>query len=371
MTQVPARRLYLVGAVATVGLMVGSLVVRFGPAVTLSLGLTLPATEPALAPFGPAPTREEIVVADGRRPIRADLYRGARPRGALVLVHGLSRAGRRHPELARLARLLARHGELVLVPEVEGLVAFQLSGAEVDQIRCALRYAARLSDAVGIAGFSFGAGPALVAAAGFPGLRLVGSFGGYADLANVITYVTTGVHTFHGRRYAQRQEEYNRWKLLRLLVGFLPSERDRQLLGAIADRKARNPVADGGESDATLGRDARAVLNVVLNRRETAVPALLADLSRDTRDAMARLSSLAAVPSAPGRLLIAHGTADDSIPFTESLRLAEAAGARAQLELFESFHHTGPDPFGGWRRARVEDAWRLVRLADSLLAIDR
>src|SRR5207302_94458 len=82
---------------------------------------------------------------------------------------------------------------------------------------------------------------ALLAAAAYPEIALVGSFGGYADLQNVIAYVTTGVHTFGGRRYVQPQEEYIRWKLLALLVGFVASERDRTLLGAIARRKLENP----------------------------------------------------------------------------------------------------------------------------------
>ncbi len=89
--------------------------------------------------------------------------------------------------------------------------------------RCARRstYTLSLNESAGIAGFSFGAGPALLAAADVPGLRVVGSFGGYADLTHVIAYVTTGAHDFDGRRYVQRQEEYNRWKLLALLVGFV------------------------------------------------------------------------------------------------------------------------------------------------------
>src|SRR6266404_553072 len=87
-------------------------------------------------------------------------------------------------------------------------------------------------------------GAALLAAAAYPEIALVGSFGGYADLQNVIAYVTTGVHTFGGRRYVQQQEEYNRWKLLALLLGFVESERDRTLLGAIARRKLENPGVD-------------------------------------------------------------------------------------------------------------------------------
>ncbi len=361
------RRLYLAGLAAAAGLAVLLLALRFGPAATLSLTLALPASEASRVLFLPEPIREEVVLAAASRSIPADLYRPAKPRGALLLVHGLSRAGRRHAELVRFARLLARHGKLVLVPEFAGLVAFRLSGTEIDEIRGALRYLTGLSDAVGIAGFSFGAGPALLAAAEFPDVRLVGSFGGYADLENVIAYVTTGVHTFGGRRYAQRQEEYNRWKLLALLVGFVEGARDRALLGALAARKLENPATDTRELAAPLGGEGRAVLRLVLNRQEDAVAMLLADLSPRTRQALASLSPRAVVPRLRGRVLIAHGVADDSIPFTESLRLAEAAGDRAHLAILHTFHHTGPQPFWPSLRARVEDAWSLLHLADDLL----
>jgi hypothetical protein len=345
------------------------LAARFAPTGALSLSLALPATETALARVFPDAVREEIVVSAGSRGLRADLYRPAKPRAALLLVHGLSRAGRRHAELVRLARLLARHGALVLVPEFENLVAFRLDGTEVDEIRGALGHLTGLSPAVGIAGFSFGAGPALLAAVAHPDLVLVGSFGGYADLQNVITYVTTGVHTFGARRYVQHQEDYNRWKLLALLVGFVESERDRTLLGAIARQKLENPAIDTTGLVAELAREGRAVLRLVLNRQTSSVAALLADLSPRTRQALASLSPLAVVPRLRGRVLIAHGVADDSIPFTESLRLAEAAGARAELALLRTFHHTGAQPFWSSWRARVEDGWSLVRLADALLRI--
>ncbi len=346
------------------------LVVRFGPAAALALSLAMPATERPLARLFPEPVREEIVIDVGPRKVVADLYRPRRPRAALLLVHGLSRAGRRHPELVRLARLLAGHGELVLVPEIEGLAAFRLGGTEVEDIRGALRYLAGMSPAAGIAGFSFGAGPALVAAADFPALRLAGSFGGYAEVAHVIAFVTTGVHTFGARRYVQRHEEYNRWKLLAMLRGFVDGARDREILAAIAERKLADPAADTGSLEAALGAEGRAVLRLVLNRQEDAVPGLLAALSPRARQAMAALSPLAIVPRLHGRLLIAHGLGDDSIPFTESLRLAEAADGRARLALLRTFDHTGPAPF--WRSlwARTEDAVSLLRLADDLLRIE-
>jgi fermentation-respiration switch protein FrsA (DUF1100 family) len=364
----PARRTYILLPTVAAGVLAVALAVRFGPAVTLSLALALPATDAWLAPLLGDPVREEIAFPVDGRAIRADLYRPARPRAALLLVHGLSPAGRRHPELVRVARLLARHGKLVLVPEFEGLATFTLSGREVAEIRTALRYLAGLGSPLGVAGFSFGAGPALLAAADLPDVRLVGSFGGYADLGHVIVYITTGVHTFGDRRHAQRPEEYNRWKLLALLVGFVDDTRDRGLLHAVAARKLADPATDTSGLEADLGGEGRAVLRLVLNRREEAVPSLLADLSPGARQALARLSPLAVVPRLRGRLLIAHGVADDSIPFTESLRLADAAGGRARLAILHTFHHTGPQPFRPSLRERAQDAWSLLRLADDLLS---
>lgn len=361
------RCAYFVGGVLAAGLVLAGIGVRFGPAVSLSVALAIPATEAWFAPLLQDAVRSDVTVAAAGRPLHADLYRPAKPRAGLLLVHGLSPAGRRHPELTRLAGLLARRGQIVLVPEFEGLAAFRLSGSEVQEIRAALRHLATLSRSVAVAGFSFGAGPALLAAADVPDVRLVGSFGGYADLRNVIAYVTTGVHSFGGRHSVQRQEEYNRWKLLALLVGFVERDGDRQLLRVIAERKLANPSQDTGDIERQLGSEGRSVMALVVNRREEALGARLAALSPGAREALDRLSPLSAVPRLSGRLLIAHGAADDSIPFTESLRLAQAAGGRAPVAILHSFHHTGPQSFWQSLRERARDGWNLLRLADALL----
>jgi hypothetical protein len=85
------------------------------------------------------------------------------------------------------------------------------------------------------------------------------------------------------------------------------------------------------------------------------------------RAAIERLSPLAAVPRLPGRLLIAHGVGDVSIPFTESLRLAEASHGRAAAVILETFEHTGPQPLWTSISSRVRDGLRLLSLAHALL----
>lgn len=342
---------------------------RWGSAASLALDLAVPAVASRVPSGQPAPSREEVHIGTGdRRALPADLYRPVRERGALLLVHGLSPAGRRHPELVRVARALARHGQLVLVPHFDGLAAFRLSGREVEDVRAALGHLRALSrQPPGIAAFSFGAGPALLAAAGSPDLRLAASLGGYADLRNVLVFITTGAHRFGGRRETVRHEEYNRWKLLALLADFSPDGEDRARLEAIARRRLANPGDDTGEDEVRLGAEGQAVLALVHNRREDAVPGLLAALPASIGQALDALSPLPVMPRLAGRLLIAHGAGDESIPYTESLRLASAAGPREEAIILESFHHVGPRPW--WPSlAHLRDGGRLVRIAEGLLS---
>ena len=346
-------------------------ILRYEPALALSAALAAPRLPNGLAWTSREPIRETLSLPVGGRRLECDLYRpaGRAARGPVVLVHGLSPAGRRHAELTRLAQLLAREGKLVLLPQLDGLASFRLNGDEVEDIRASARFLGNLAHApVAIVGFSFGAGPALLAAADLPGVGVVGSFGGYADLRNVIVYVTTGIFSFHGQRHHRPQQEYNRWKLLALLVGFVGARSDQSRLAAIADRKLADPSAATEDLEAGLGEDGRAVLALVRNDRGESVGALLERLSPAARAALARLSTLAAVPKLSGRLLIAHGANDDSIPYTESLRLAEAAGGRASVAVFRTFNHTGPQPRWPPIGALASDAWSLFRMADELLA---
>src|SRR5262245_36159717 len=355
-------------AVVIVTALIGiALLVRLGPALTIALALVRPDAERWLAPILDEVAVEETSVTADNHHLAADLYRPRAPRGALLLVHGLTPAGHRHPELVRLARLFAAHHWLVLVPRFEGLAAFKLSGREVAEIRAALRSLTAQRTPVAVAGLSFGAGPALLAAADMPDLAFAASFGGYADLRDVIVFLTTGVHHFGGRRYVQPQEEYNRWKLLALLVGFVHEERDRRILDAVARHKLADPGVDTSEMEVGLGLEGHAIRALVLSRREDALPALLAALPADARAALDELSPLAAIPRLRSRLLIAHGAGDTSIPFTQSLRLAEASAGRAHAVIFETFEpptaQTAWSSLGG----RVRDGQRLLGLADALL----
>lgn len=355
--------------IVVVGLVSGVVaVVRFGSAALFTLALAFPVfDERWMVPWYAMPTIEEVPVSVGATTLRADLYRPRFPRAAVLLVHGLSPAANRHPQLVRLARVFTRHGFTVMVPRFEGLAMFRLSGGEIDEIKAALAELRRRSPVVAVAGFSFGAGPAVVAAAETEGLTWVGSFGGYADLRNVIVYLTTGVHTFQHHRYAGRVEEYNRWKLAALLTPFVQDEHDRERLGRIAARRLANPSNDIGTLVAELGPNGRAIMDLVGSRQEDLTRELVDRLSPVALAELARLSPIAVVARLRARLLLAHGADDDSIPFTESLRLADAAGSRARVVVLQTFHHTGPAHVWTSLYRRAADAAALLRLADEML----
>ena len=100
-----------------------------------------------------------------------------------------------------------------------------------------------------------------------------------------------------------------------------------------------------------------------IEAERTAIPFRASTVARAALD---RLSPLPAMARLRGRVLIAHGRADISIPYTESVRLAE--GARTRAVILSTFHHTGPLSPLELVRAGVPDAWKLLGLADALLS---
>ena len=150
----------------------------------------------------PDPDRliEEDVTVPGRDgPIRARIYRRAeqaRGRG-LVVAHGIHHEGMNERRMVPFARELARAGRVVLTPELADLADYRITRQGVAIIRDAALYLGARQDIVsearvGLLGFSFAGGLALVAAAE-PELagrvELVTSVGGHHDLGRVLRFL--------------------------------------------------------------------------------------------------------------------------------------------------------------------------------------
>ncbi|MBI2461956.1 MAG: alpha/beta fold hydrolase [Candidatus Rokubacteria bacterium] len=300
---------------------------------------------PALTTLTAPPHEETVRLASGPATLYRPLAPGRRP--GLVLLHGLVPEGKDDPRLVWAAGLLARGGFAVLVPDLPGLRASRLRPADAEVVIRAVETLAAepgvRADRTALVGISVGAGPALLAAADpriADRIGLVATLGGYADARELVRYFTTGHYGFgevRGRRVLD--PELVR-AFLRLNLDLIPDEEDRQALGALLE---------GRPLPHRLGPEGRAVAALLANRDPARVDALLEALPAAIRELLAELSPVSRLHRIRARLLLLHGRDDPAIPFTESLRLAAAAGpARTRLVLLSLIGHVDPAETSWW-----------------------
>ncbi len=308
-----------------------------------------------------APVRQAVTFSGDGRTIIATLYRPSRAgegsgTGAgtgVILVHGVNETGKDDERIVWLADLLARSGFTVLTPDFLGFKTLTVRTSDVEELVASVQYlAGRSGDVgpgrIGLIGFSYGAGPTIIAAAD-PRVRdhvqFVVSFGGYYDLLNVVTFVTTGHFEFQDVRGWTVPNEYTRWIFLRYNLELIPSQRDRDILREIAEAKAKNPTVEAGPLAATLGPEGRAAYDLLVNRQPERVADLVAALGPHVRHQIQFLSPSRVIQNLRGRLFVVHSDPDDFMPKTESLRLAAALEARGNvhLALLRVFNHVRPD----------------------------
>jgi hypothetical protein len=320
-------------------------------------------------------------------PTPADLYLpgAGYPRQAILLVHGVNEAGKDDARIVALASNLARARAAVLVPDFQDLKRLRVSPADAEAV--VLAYSGLLdrfaqlcgpgrADGCGLFSFSYGVGPTLIAAAD-PRVRdrigFVVAFGGYADLTEVIRFVTTGRAS--SARVQVSPYPWAKWVFLASNATYVSDEADRRRLQEIAHRRLGDGGADVQPLTEQLGPEGRAVWALVTNRDPDRTEALVAALNPALRETIAQLSPLPRLADVRARLLLAHGIRDRSIPFTESERLAARAGSRARLTITRIFEHV--DPAGPARpglsglRASSSEALRMIGFAEAILAQGR
>lgn len=315
--------------------------------------------------------REQLAYAVAGRDYLADLYRPARSRrGTLILVHGLTEAGRHDPRLMALARTLARAGFTVLVPGLEGLREFSVGSREVQGIADAIRYASDALPATdggpALAAISFASGPALLAAMQPDTAHRVGfviAVGGYYDLTDLLRYATTGEDRGGAGRHAPPPQRDVRWAVLRSQLHAVEDARDRERLAAIArarlvDEEAVDPNTTG------LGPQAMALYALVTNHDPARVTSLLAELPPSLLAQFTALDLAAQdLDALEARLVLIHGPEDRVIPVSHSRRLRAALPA-GQARLFEAAGLGHVEVSANWR-----DAWTLWRAIHHVLRL--
>lgn len=354
------RKLLLIGVVFFLTVMVFLPQIRLGLVTALFLrdlldegGLRAP-EQGALSWVTSAPVVERLEIPRSGGKIIADLYRVPEEerQAAILLTHGIIEAGKDDPRLVRFAQSLARCGFVVLVPELVGMKSFRILLSDVDDIVDSFRYLASLDeivdgDRMGLLGFSYGAGPTFIAAADptiRDRVRFLVSFGGYYEPINVIRYITTGYYEYGDEKGFLQPEPYGKWVFFMNNVDYVESSQDRELLKAIFKKEEQMKREEATPLLDDLTPRGRFLYELLINEDPRQVDDLVKKTDPRFQEYLERLSLARIVPSLRAYLIIGHGSADPLIPYTESLRLADAVDdkERVHVAILRLFSHVDP-----------------------------
>lgn len=304
-----------------------------------------------------------------------DLYRRAegQVRASLLLVPGVTPEGRDDPRLVEFAELLAQARFAVTVPELPNLRELRVSAEDAESIGDLL---ARLSSEtpderpLGLAAISYAAGPALLAASSAPPRQapdFMLAIGGYYDTENVVRYFTTGAFREPGEADWRQGEPHPqaRWLFLQANADRLEKPADRRALQRIAARRMDDPQANTADQERRLSREGRAVLALLENSNPDAVRDRIAKLPAFLRQELANLSLADKdLETVDFPVLLLHGRDDPVIPYSESLRLAEALPeGTAEVTVTDGLMHVE------MADSRLSDGIRLYDLTIRLLEL--
>jgi pimeloyl-ACP methyl ester carboxylesterase len=206
----------------------------------------------------------------------------ARPSGdgpwpAVVFVNGATRRGRHHPNVQGLARGLARAGYLVVVPDLPGLRAGEITTRTAEAAVSVARETADRPDArdgkVALYGVSVGTSLALLAAEALAladRVSVVAGLAPYTDLVKTIRLAATGHYRSGGRLHRYDAAAFLDLVVARSLAAGLDAGPDRRLLlgrlRALPDDAPSPLAALRAPWTRRLSGDARAVVRLLVNR---------------------------------------------------------------------------------------------------------
>lgn len=307
---------------------------------------------------------EEVMIVGNRPPIRARLYfseSGSRREG-IVVAHGVHYQGI-DGRLVPFARALAASGLVVLTPALEDLSDYRIDPRSVGQLADSVVYLGQRNDLVdgrvGLVGFSFGGGLALLAAAQ-PALRErlshVVSIGGYHDLGRVLRFYLTGVADTPEGGVAGRPHEYGPVVLLYRHLDALVPRRDRRPIREVVRAWLREEWDRARALAARLSTAKGRRLFALIDGRmlERLRPRLRRLLAAD-RGALEALSPRDKLGRIAAPVYLLHGQGDTVIPASEARFAAAELGPHEHEELISPvLGHTEV------RQASLSDQLELV-----------
>ncbi|MDP3038504.1 MAG: hypothetical protein Q8O18_01370, partial [Deltaproteobacteria bacterium] len=315
--------------------------------------------------------------------VKADLFlpQGKGKRSGILLNHGVIDTGKDDPRLKRFAEILCRSGFVVLIPDFKGMRSFRIGPSDIDEVQMAFTYFTSLKNYVlpqscGLFGFSYGAGPTILAAcrpAMRNKVRFIIAFGAYYDLKNVLSFIASGNFEFEGKRYFRQPQEYGKWVFLANNLDHVVSPEDRSILQRILQVKLRDEKAPTDHFIPLLGKEGKNILALLSHSDPGQTEILIKNLPPAIQTQIEALSVAPVMNKLHADLILAHGKDDDMIPFTETLRLARAVPdpRRVYVQILRSYSHVDPERQAMTVKNLINfylpEGWKLFGLVNQLM----
>jgi hypothetical protein len=237
--------------------------------------------------------------------------------------------------LIRISEGLAQGGYEVFVPDLAHLKKQHLRPEDAGSVKSAFEF---IGKDAGIACFSYGCGPALIAAAHADirdKVRFAVDFGGYYDIREAMEFTVTG---------PESPISYSKWVYLAANADLIADQVSRERVMRIAQQRlAGSPVQTTG--DENLSAEARGLLSIFSATSPADFRARLAATPESFQRMLDSLSPSHYIDGLRAPLILIHLAHDPSIPAEQSMELAEVARARGidrRLTILQVYGHTYP-----------------------------
>jgi pimeloyl-ACP methyl ester carboxylesterase len=309
------------------------------------------------------PVRHETVEHAG---IPIDIYSGEHAHSPILIVHGINPTGKNSLDLMRISEALAQVGYQVFVPDLIEMRRQHLQPEEAGHIKSVFQFIGK--DAA-IACFSYGCGPAMIAAAD-PDIRdhvrFALAFGGYFDIRETLEFVVTG---------PESPIAYLKWVYLGANSDLVTDEGDRTRLRTIAEHGRGDDVVELNAAE-KLSPEAKALLAVFLASTPEDFHARLDTAPPNLQRRLDALSPSRFVEQIRAPLILVHGINDPAIPVQQSIEFADAArvhGLEQSLTLLQMYGHVNPIlPEIGLQNVfsfYLPETFRFLRVINHLVAV--
>jgi pimeloyl-ACP methyl ester carboxylesterase len=265
--------------------------------------------------------------------IPIDVY-GESSGSAFLIIHGVNPTGKNSLDLIRISEALAQAGYQVFVPDLVEMKKVHLEPEEAGRIKSVFQWIGR-DAAIGC--FSYGCGPALVAAAD-PDIRshvrFALAFGGYFDIREALEFAITGPESKIG---------YLKWVYLKANSDLVESESDRTSLQEIAKQGLGESVQD--KRFEVLSPAGKSLLEIF---SASAPDEFRARLNAGPESIKRRLDALSPsrfISQIRAPLILVHGINDPVIPAQQAIEFANAARANdldCSVTLLRMYGHVQP-----------------------------